>query len=476
MLSLSSRVWWGLVGCTAAAVVMSALVAWVATHHLLVREVDQQLAEPLAQSETKRMPPPHRFGTLRPNRLGRFHVRMIVAETGSEVFRTEEWPDQLSTIRVNELQTIHLDDGQIFRLGQVTFTPRPGRRRGPDHHRAEGERDRRQGGDDRPSPDPVMLTVAINMTDLYKDLRRLALLLAIVAAAVIGVAMIVARYVRRSVLRPVYAVGEAIVSLPPEDPDARLVVDGLPQELTHITDRLDELLDRLAAVRERERRTTADIAHELRTPLAALRSELEFAAQAGEVPQTKATTMARQITVMQERSDQLLLLSRLESGHQLLHAESISAAELIYDAWNTLSTRAQEKNIDFSVQGESVELQGDRPLLAMIFANVLGNAVAHGDGNDQLRVVVRSSEDSMGLTRIRVSNGASRLAPGDKDEVFHPFWRDDEARSDVASHSGLGLALVRRIAEAHGGSTTAQVTDDGLFEIVILLPKVALGA
>ncbi|MFW5750523.1 MAG: sensor histidine kinase [Planctomycetota bacterium] len=179
-----------------------------------------------------------------------------------------------------------------------------------------------------------------------------------------------------------------------------------------------------------EKQQVADIAHELRTPL---------------------TSMAADIGFARARRPEL---------------EELSFSELAVEAWEPLAVRARAAGQELVLGCEAADgLAGDPALCAILCTNLLANAVAHGAAGP-VRVRAAQSEDGC---RIEFSNPVDTQAAGDRDHLFHPFVREDSARGDLGEHSGLGLALVRRITEVHGATAKAHVAKDR-FTVVLTWP------
>lgn len=163
---------------------------------------------------------------------------------------------------------------------------------------------------------------------------------------------------------------------------ARFPVDSMPEELHPIAERLNNLLQRLESSFERERRFSADIAHELRTPLAELRAlaEVELAWPEGEPSEKHRETLSIALQ-MEAMVTRLLELARSESGKIPLAFEPVQIAPLIEEVWQPLAARAKEKHLvfNFDVTPGSI-IQTDRPLLRSILANLLSNAVEYTPG------------------------------------------------------------------------------------------------
>jgi len=435
----------------AIAVACAGIAAWLAARSLLLGEADESLrnrAERLARAPAYARQLARRGDSWRGAPIS---VRFVPEPPDDSV--AVSWPDGLNVVPSDDHAIVAATaDGRAFRLVRM---PLSAPERGPSHWRRRAERFLATLSDD------ARLLVAIDVSDLHRDFRQLAWLLTATGTAAVLLAMAAAGRLRDALLAPLRRLGADIDALPPDDLDARLGSAALPPELVHIRARIDGLLERLAVARARERRTVADIAHELRTPLAVIRSELDFAGERGFTPEQLADFDA-EVVALQRRVESLLLLSRLDAGAQGLRWEIVSVADVIADAWAPLSVRAEERGCQLVFSDtHDVDIDADPVLVRVLFGNLLGNAIAHGAPGTVTVTVERVGA----VWLLRVRNPCADLTAGDRSSAFEPFWRQDSARSGGETHSGLGLTVGKSIADAHGAAIAARVDADGCFVV-----------
>jgi two-component system sensor histidine kinase QseC len=243
----------------------------------------------------------------------------------------------------------------------------------------------------------------------------------------------------------------------------RFPVDSLPDELRPIAGRLNDLLQRLESSFERERRFSADIAHELRTPLSELRAlaEVELKWPDGEASEKHRETLNIALQ-MEAMVTQLLALARSEDGKIPLKIETVEIAPLVEEIWRPLAARAKEKNLVFNFDIPSgTIISTDRTLFHSILANLLSNAVEYTprDGNGKIRW-------SAGAKELTVSNTVHDLTAADMPHLFERLWRKDKSRTD-REHCGLGLVLCQTFAEGLGLGLKATL-DNGTLTISLV--------
>jgi signal transduction histidine kinase len=263
----------------------------------------------------------------------------------------------------------------------------------------------------------------------------------------VGVPLVVAAVVRRG-LRPLDRLAEQASRIDAASLDRRFTLAGLPAELHPIAGRLDDLLQRLSAAFERERRFSADVAHELRTPIAELRALAEVALQfpdSGEAGRQFQDVLDAALQ-MEGLVATLLTLARCEAGRQQRARETVDLTRALGEAWGPLAERARSKALRVRPSAAAAFLSTDRLMLGSILANLLGNAVEYAPAGGELSWEVVRREDG---TDVIIANTNADLGREDLAHVFEPFWRKDAARSD-GRHGGLGLSLVAAFARLIG--------------------------
>ncbi len=314
---------------------------------------------------------------------------------------------------------------------------------------------------------PYTLVVARESGTFFGQLRRLRWLMTLVSAIALILSVAMAWMVVRQGLRPLHTVAGQIAAISATELSTRVQVDRVPRELSPIAERLNDLLDHLQETFEHERRFTADVAHELRTPLAGLRSVLDVSlsrsreATAYHDALVECSSIA---TAMQTMVENLLTLARLEARSLSLQCKRVSLLDLVDRCWLTFTQEAQRKSVTFtSTVDPTCLLHSDPDYLAMILTNLFSNAVEYTPPGGQITVTATQEQESLQFT---VANTGCTLTSVELEHVFDRFWRADTSRSATGLHCGLGLALVHRMAEALSARVTAKVAD-GLFIVQI---------
>ena len=263
--------------------------------------------------------------------------------------------------------------------------------------------------------------------------------IAVLLASLLGYALSTAS------LRPVEAMRRraAEVSLATDDD---LPLPAARDEIRRLGETLNAMLDRLRGSFERERRFVADAGHELRTPIAVLQTELETLLRREHPPEVREALLvaADEADHLARLAEDLLLLARTSEGGLEVRPEPIDAADLLGDTRIRFEERAGGRHIVVDVP-VGTTLLADPLRMRQALGNLVDNALRHGAGT-----VVLEAHAVEGGTAIEVADEGLGFSAGIAGRAFERFARGDEART--RGGAGLGLAIVRAIAEAHGGS------------------------
>ncbi|TLM79731.1 MAG: HAMP domain-containing histidine kinase [Actinobacteria bacterium] len=291
-----------------------------------------------------------------------------------------------------------------------------------------------------------------------------AAVVAVLAASGAGV------WFSRSLVRPIERVTAVAARMREGDLDARTGMDG-SSAVEGLGRTLDEMADAIAEEREFERRLTADVAHELRTPLQAIQATVE-AMQDGVLPadEERLGTVREETMRLARLTDGIMDLSRLESRSARMRRESVDLSAVVAAAVET--HRALMESAGLTMSDEvvpGVTVTGDADRLRQAIGNLLSNAARYTPEGGAVSVSL-AVEDGSAVVRVRDSGIG--IAPDDLPHVFTRFWRADPARQRSKGGLGIGLAVVREIAERHCG-TVAASSDAGGAEFVLRVPLAA---
>lgn len=312
---------------------------------------------------------------------------------------------------------------------------------------------------------------------------RLALILGLVAAIVLGV--LLGLPITRIALRPLDRVVGAAQRITAGDRGARVGEADVPTEIGRLGVAFDTMVDRLEASAEAQGRFVADASHELRTPLAALGGMTEMLLlgidQGDEAAVERIlTAMNREIGRLGRLAGDLLLISHLEDrgGRLPLVLGKVSIAEVAGEVLAELGGLIGGRRTSV-VAPDGLVVTGDRDRLKQVLLNLVENAARHTEAGGSI-VVSAAEETGTGdgggaAVRISVADDGTGLVAADVERIFDRFFRADQARVR-AGGAGLGLSIVRAIAEAHGGHVEASSRGLGMGTTVsVILPAAGPG-
>ncbi|MDN5869479.1 MAG: ATP-binding protein [Nitrococcus sp.] len=276
---------------------------------------------------------------------------------------------------------------------------------------------------------------------LEEFLTDVAWLIPVVAALTLSIGVL---SLRRG-LRPLRAVSAQAHRIGPHDPSIRLAAAQLPSELVPLVRAVNQALDRLEVGMEQQRRFTANAAHQLRTPLAILTAGLDVLEGNG-----KIQALRGDVARMNRLVDQLLCAARLDSVSldlsQIVNLGAVAAQET-----SALVPLALQKGCAIALEEPDapIHIKGNPDAIADAVRNLIENAIAHSRSGGEITLSI------LGPATLRVADQGPGIPAGLHEQVFERFWR---ARGDRRTGAGLGLAIVRDIMRAHGG--TVHITDN----------------
>ncbi len=239
--------------------------------------------------------------------------------------------------------------------------------------------------------------------------------------------------------------------------DRRLTAPNSSDELGRLANTFNDMIARLQRSFDEIRRFTADAAHELRTPLASMRTDAEVALRAPRSPENDERvleSMLEEIERLTRLVTQLLFLCREDAGLPPGPRLLVRLDEIVLDATNHMHVVAKEKGLQLEAPNfRPCLVYGEADRLRQLFFNVIDNAIKFTPAGGLIKV---SSDLSNGSINVIVSDSGAGIPDADLPRVFDRFYRADPSRSQAVDGTGLGLAICRSITEAHGGHITVR--------------------
>jgi signal transduction histidine kinase len=304
----------------------------------------------------------------------------------------------------------------------------------------------------------LYVVVGSSLPEVSQTLDSLRLLLETAGPAALALACLAAWLLAGAALRPVERMRREAAAISVSEPSRRLPVPGGGDEVARLGRTLNSLLDRLQHAIEREQRLLDDASHELRTPLSILKAELDLTLSRARDPdelEAALRSASEETDRLARLAEDLLVLSRARAGGFRIHRMSASLRDLLGRACAGHQARARDRGARIEWAAPAAEIQADPMRLRQALDNLLDNAIRYGpEAGGLIRAEAAVSGD---LVTITMENSGPGFAEDLLPTAFDAFVRG------VALHpgAGLGLAIVRAVARAHGGTATAQNVPGG---------------
>jgi two-component system OmpR family sensor kinase len=320
-------------------------------------------------------------------------------------------------------------------------------------------------------PETQVAIVAASLRPRAVALKELLVQLLLAGAAALVLASIAGYSIAAAALRPVEEMSRRAAAISLQGSDKRLPVSSSGDEIAKLGSRLNEMLERLETAFAHERRFLADASHELQTPLAILRAELEIALRR---PRSR-DELEEVVRSAQEEANRLsrlaadlLVVARADQGALPVSLSTIHADDLLASVAERFDRRARDAGrVIVTEAAPNLELLCDPIRIGQALDNLIDNSLRYGAGTITLAANRRAS-----VVELHVRDDGGGFPAAFLPRAFERFSRADEARSGLGS--GLGLAIVQAIARAHGGEATVANRSEGGSDVSLALPHHAV--
>lgn len=359
-----------------------------------------------------------------------------------------------------------LPDGRNGRFVSLRFIPQE-----------DSEDDDDEEPEPESAPDPedvelqapmVHLLVARERNSLDRLLLSIHLSAALVSLLVVACIAVAVRVMVGVGLRPLDELGRQIATITPQTLGEKLPMEDGTQELQDITSRFNELLDRLHDAFQRERNFSANVAHELRTPVAEVRALAEVSIKWPDDPAMVADFLEdiRDVTQRMDRTvSSLLNIARVEKPRHNGNLEDVDPGAVVDAVWGQLVDHAGERKVFLKNEiPHAFSVRTDPDDFTAIVTNLLTNAVDYSTSGSEVTITANADK---GCAGIEFRNLAADLTNADLRRMFDPFWRKDTAGT-TSGHAGLGLAMVRAYTTRLQLKVRHALDTDGVLRIAVV--------
>ncbi len=304
------------------------------------------------------------------------------------------------------------------------------------------------------------------LSNLQASFQR-SLLIAGIAAGFAG--LLIVMLLTRQALAPVRNLTAAASSLGAGDLSQRVPESGT-DEIGKLANTFNTMAGDLQLAVDQRRQLTADVAHELRTPLTNIQGYLE-AIKDGVVEADEETidTLHTQTIHLSNLIEDLRILAIADAGALALNKSHGSPVPVIQDSVAHFSQRAREREIDLSISatGTGTVVDFDETRIRQVISNLVENALTHTPNGGSVGVEIFGDNDNV---KILVSDSGTGISEADLPRIFDQFYRADQSRNRATGGAGLGLTIVKRLVEAHGGEISVTSDADSGTTFRVLLP------
>lgn len=301
-------------------------------------------------------------------------------------------------------------------------------------------------------------------------------LLIVLAVCFVPCALVCFQIARRG-LRPVREMAKTAARIGSSNLDEKILLRPMPSELAHLASTFDAMLDRLKASFERLQRFSADIAHELRTPINNISGELQVALgkdRSAEYYKDAIGSSLEECHRISRIIDSLLFLARAENPRIELSKEPINLRNELETALEFYEPAATEAGITCSLEVEGeLTILAERTLFQRALGNIISNAIKKTPPSGRIQVTASRTESNV---QIEVTDSGVGIPPEHLPYLFDRFYRVDASRSKDSGGSGLGLAIVKSIASIHGGAVSISSEVGAGTHVRLSLPSDASGS
>lgn len=305
--------------------------------------------------------------------------------------------------------------------------------------------------------------VAVPTTEVEEQLSELVRTFFVIVPFLLLLSVLIAHLIASRAFRPLDRIIDQVEAITDgRSLHRRLAIGAAGDELARLSSTLNAMIGRLEASFGALRRFTADASHELKTPLAVMRADVEYAMSPKTTREARAVALEealQQITRMADLVDSLLTLARADEGRFDLHREPVDLVELVAETVETARFLGEEGGVTINVPRlDAATVQGDLTRLRQLFMNLVTNAIKYTPQGGRVDISLANTGEHAVFT---VRDTGIGIAAADLAYVFERFWRADRVRTRDSHGSGsggfgLGLAISQWIAQAHGGTLTAQ--------------------
>ena len=323
---------------------------------------------------------------------------------------------------------------------------------------------------------PYTVQVAAPLHEAFEAIEAFGVILMLAIPVLLLVAGAGGYWISKHALDPVDAISRTAQRISIESLSDRLPTPQTGDQLQRLTETLNQMFSRLETSVRRIKQFTADASHELRAPIALIRTTAEVAVQRRNRQAHEYLEALEDIPEESERTsqvvDSLMLLARADAGKEVLERVPVDISSVCRAAIDQGEKLARHKNVQLSasIPESPIPVHGDAEALRRALLILIDNAVKYTPEGGSVRIALTTND---GFVKMTVNDTGIGIAPAALPHIFDRFWRADQARSRAYGGAGLGLSIAKWIAETHAGSITvkSELGNGSAFALKVPLDK-----
>lgn len=432
--------WYG--GAFALLIAAASLTVYEGLRFELVGETDFRLSEDAketAQAVAQYYPDANMIkGMLARKADNHTHERLFLQwldVDGTSLWAGKETPGDMSELKLDKQGVFPVREVGVFRVAQRTV--------------------------DYPGVPKYIVRVGASQEQINEFAWQRTKFMILIGTATMIIAIIGAYWLAGLAIRPVTEITQTAARLRPSHLDERLRIRGTADELDQLSLTINHLLDRIADYLAKKREFVANAAHELRSPLAAIRSSVDVALtsdRTAEEYQSLLVVIADECNHLTTLVNQLLFLAETDGGRNVRLTESLRLDKVVENCVEMFRGVAEERGITLEASlRECPKFMGNGGRVRQVVNNLIDNAIKFTPAGGRIRIDVEPTSDQRGVC-LRVADSGVGISPQDLPHVFERFYRGDKGRDreGTTRGTGLGLAISRAVVEEHGGLIDVQ--------------------
>lgn len=303
----------------------------------------------------------------------------------------------------------------------------------------------------------------------FKFLHSLNTILISVGVISLVFSLIIGHLLARRITWPIYKTVEAAKQIADGNYGVRLSESSTTKELILLEESINHLAVSLETLEKLRKQLTEDVAHELRTPITILQSYIEAMMEGvWEATPERLESCFEEVIRIGKLVGDLESLAKLEGNNLKLKKERMNIYEMLHKTMESLEAEIANKNLNINISGEHPEIIADHDRIRQVVVNLITNAIKYSNNGCSIKIDIFENKDSAGFS---ISDNGIGIAKEELPYIFERFYRADKSRNRATGGTGIGLAIVKSIVEAHGGRVSVDSTIGEGSTFIVTLPK-----